>query len=63
MNFFAEKNKNNLVRDTNIVLLKIEDDREKIAGQINYANRCTAVTGIDAIFKNKKDSSGHAKLI
>ncbi len=62
--FFAEKNKNNLARDTNIVLVQIEDDREKIAGQINIIQTYKpAVIGIDAIFKNKKDSSGDAKLI
>lgn len=62
--FAAEKNKNILERDTNIVLVQIEDDREKIAGQVNIIQTYKpAVIGIDAIFKNKKDSSGDVKLI
>lgn len=62
--FQAEKNKNIFGRDTNIVLVQIEDSREKIAGQINIIQEYKpAVIGIDAIFKNKKDSSGDARLV
>ncbi len=62
--FYKEKNKNSLMRDTNIILVQIEDAREAIAKQINIIEAYhPAIIGIDALFENKKDSSGDSKLL
>ncbi len=62
--FYAEKNKNRADRDTNIVLVQIENDRKKIADQVNIIKGYKpAVIGIDAIFTDRKDSLGDIKLL
>lgn len=62
--FYLEKNKDNKRRDTNIVLVQIEDTREKIARQIRLIEKGgPAVTGIDAVFTMRKDSAGDAELV
>ncbi|MEP7230572.1 MAG: CHASE2 domain-containing protein [Ginsengibacter sp.] len=62
--FYAEKNKNQPNRDTNIVLVEIENDRKKIADQLNIIKGYKpAVIGIDAIFTARKDSLRDSKLI
>ncbi len=62
--FYAEKNKNRPDRDTNIVLVEIENDRKKIADQLNIIRRYNpAVIGIDAIFTARKDSLIDSKLM
>jgi len=54
--YYTEKHKNNLRRDTNIILVQIEDERDKIAHQINILRACNPdVIGIDAVFDNRKN--------
>lgn len=61
--YSTEKNKNSLSRDTNIVLIQVENDRDKIAEQINIIKRNkAAVVGIDVVFDQKKDSAMDFKL-
>ena len=62
--YYTGKNKNSVARDTNIILVQIADEREKIADQINIIRKYNpSVIGIDAVFENKKDSSGDFKFL
>ena len=61
--YSGEKGKNNLSRDTNIILIQIENDRDKIAEQINIIKKYEpAVIGIDVMFDHRKDSAIDFKL-
>ncbi len=61
--YYSEKEKNDLSRDTNIVLIQVENDRDKIAEQVNVIEKHKpAVIGIDVIFDHTKDSASDFKL-
>ena len=54
--FHLEKNKNYKGRDTNVVLVQVENGRGKIADQLKMIESAkSAVIGIDAVFTARKD--------
>lgn len=61
--YYTKKDSQNTKKDNNIVLVEIAPDRASIADQINIiSDQQPAVIGIDAIFKNEKDSNEDGKL-
>ena len=61
---FTGKHLKNLQRDSNIVLVEIDNDRDAIADQVNLLQKYSpAVIGIDAIFEKEKDPVSDLKLV
>ena len=62
--YYTGKNKESTIRDSNIVLVQIADDRVSIANQINLIEKYQpSVVAIDAYFSARRDAAGDAILI
>ncbi|MEO8150651.1 MAG: CHASE2 domain-containing protein [Bacteroidia bacterium] len=62
--YYSGKHLENSKRDSNIILVQVADKRNAIADQIRIIEKYTpAVIGIDAVFKEQRDSLENIKLL